>query len=126
MAGLLADECFSGPPYRGLVAAGYDVRRSADTLAAASDEDILAFAFASNRILLTEDADFGELTVRLGRPTHGVIRLHLKAMPRDARLARLLEALEHLADGVRNALVTIEPTRTRVRTLARPQYRAPE
>ena len=117
MAKFLADECFSGPLFRALVAAGFDAVRSIDFSPAASDLDVLATAFRENRVLLTEDTDFGELTVRLQLPTHGVVRIALQALDRNARAERLIASLEMLGDRVVGALSTIEPTRVRVRTI---------
>lgn len=120
MPTFMADECFSGPLIRSLVAAGYDVVRSADTLPSGADADVLALVYAEGRVLLTEDNDFGDLTVRLGHATHGVIRVDLKTLDRVARSDRLLGALAKLGDDVIGALVTIEPRRTRIRSLRRP------
>ena len=116
----LADECFSGPLYRALRAAGFDIARSADVCPAASDEDVLKLAYDQGRILLTEDNDFGDLTVRLGFPTHGVVRVDLKALERTAQVTRIVHALTDLGTNVKGALVTIEATRTRVRRLEVP------
>lgn len=117
MPTFIADECFSGLLLKALRAAGFDVSRSADLLPAAMDEQVLAIAYAEGRVLLTEDRDFGELVVRLGLPTHGVVRVDLRSLERSAREVRLVEALTSLGSGVEGALVTVEPTRTRVRRL---------
>ncbi|MEQ1612338.1 MAG: DUF5615 family PIN-like protein [Hyphomicrobiaceae bacterium] len=120
MPAFLADECFSGPLYRALRAAGFDITRSADDCPAAPDEDVLKLAYAQGRILLTEDNDFGDLTVRLGLPTHGVVRVDLKALDRTAQEARIVRALTDLGTKIEGALVTIEATRTRLRHLDAP------
>ena len=117
MVAFIADECFSGPLLRALRSAGFDVMRSADTMPAARDEQVLAFAFQDGRVLLTEDNDFGDLVVRLGLPTCGVIRVDLKALAKPRQAARLVDALKVLDDKVLNAIVTVEPTRARVRQL---------
>jgi len=117
MVAFLADECFSGPLIRALRAAGFDISRSADSIPAAPDEDVLALALSQAWIVLTEDTDFGELTVRLGLPTHGIVRVNLKALPRMQREPRVVAALTAVGDQVAGALVTIEPTRTRLRKL---------
>lgn len=117
MAVFLADECFSGAVIRVLQVEGFDVIRSADVCPAAADEQVLLLAYRQGRVLLTEDADFGELTVRLGLPTHGVVRCELRLLAKEARGARVVKALRELGDRVLGALVSIEPTRTRVRRL---------
>ena len=117
MVRFLADECFSGPLIRAIRGAGFDVVRSADTHPAASDEHVLALAFAQNRILLTEDNDFGDLVVRFGLPAHGVVRVAVKALPKPDQAARVVKALNGLGDKVRGAMITIEPNRTRARPI---------
>ncbi len=115
MVAFLVDECFSGPLLRARRNGGFDVIRSADTEPAASDDRVLALAFEQNRIVLTEDNDFGDLTVRLQFRTHGVIRVNLKSLDRTAQMSRFLSALTELGDKCIGALVTIESTRTRIR-----------
>lgn len=115
----LADECFSGSLVRAMRAAKLDVERSADILPAAPDEQALALSFAQGRVLLSEDDDFGDLAVRLGLPTHGVVRVALKSLNKPDRALRLVRALSTLGNKVQNALVTIEPSRSRVRPLIR-------
>jgi predicted nuclease of predicted toxin-antitoxin system len=117
MKRILADECFSGHMFRAMLNVGFDVVRSAETCPAGTDEQILALAFAQSRLLLTEDNDFGDLTVRLGLPTLGVIRVDLKTLDKASQVERLLKARAELSDKKGVALVTIEPTRTRVRRL---------
>jgi predicted nuclease of predicted toxin-antitoxin system len=117
MVKFLADECFSGPLVRALREAGFDVVRSADQFPSAPDERVLAHAYEEGRILLTEDNDFGDLAVRLGLPTRGVVRVDLKPLNKSAQAARVVKALIDVADEIEGALVTIEKTRTRVRKL---------
>jgi predicted nuclease of predicted toxin-antitoxin system len=117
MVKFLADECFSGALVRALLAAGIDVIRSADSHPSAPDEQVLRIAFDGGRILLTEDNDFGDLTVRLGLPTHGVVRVDLKPLDKAAQAVRVVKALGELGDKVDGALVTIEKSRTRLRRL---------
>jgi predicted nuclease of predicted toxin-antitoxin system len=115
--GFLAYERFSGPLIRAMRTAGFDVSRLADSAPCASDEQVLAIAFVQNRILLTEDSDFGELVVQLRLPTHGVVRVALKSLAKADRGSRLVKGLTELEHKVRGAMVTIEPNRTRVRPL---------
>ena len=118
MVKFLADECFSGALIRAMLAAGYDVTLSSAEARGAADEEVLSLALREGRVLLTEDNDFGDLTVRLGLPTHGVVRIELKQLEKVAQAQRLLDALATLGNQLEGALVTIEVARTRVRTLA--------
>lgn len=73
MAKFFADECFNGAIVSAARAAGFDVVRAVDVCPSADDEVVLATAFQQQRVLLTEDKDFGDLCVRLGLPTEGVV-----------------------------------------------------
>ena len=81
------------------------------------DTDVLAFAVQANRILITDDRDFGELVFRRLKPHTGVIYLRLGP---DATLpimtARLGYVLDHYADQLDEFLVV---TRHEVRVRSR-------
>jgi predicted nuclease of predicted toxin-antitoxin system len=66
---LLADECCDRDLVLLLRQAGHDVRYVAEGNAGHSDDAVLRLAVQEDRVLLTEDTDFGELVVRLGRPS---------------------------------------------------------
>jgi predicted nuclease of predicted toxin-antitoxin system len=117
MAAFLADECFPMFIVRALRDAGFDVERSADTHPGAPDREVLDLAARERRILLTEDTDFGELAVRLKLPAPGIVRIDLKTLSRDAQAARVVETLARLGDEISGAIVSIEPSRTRIRRL---------
>jgi predicted nuclease of predicted toxin-antitoxin system len=119
-AAYIADECFSGRVLRALRDAGFDVIRSVEINPSASDVEVLELAFSAGRILLTEDTDFGDLVVRSGLRTRGVVRLELNALSRQARAQRAVQALTQLGEGAWGAIVSIEPSRTRVRRLGDP------
>jgi len=59
----LADESCAGPVIRALRGAGHDVVAIAEVARGATDEQVLERAFNENRVLITEDQDFGELSV---------------------------------------------------------------
>ena len=57
----LADESCDGAIVRALREAGHDVTSVRDTMRGATDRSVLDAAFKEQRLLLTEDKDFGEL-----------------------------------------------------------------
>jgi predicted nuclease of predicted toxin-antitoxin system len=57
--------------------AGHDVLAVAETMPEADDSDILARALSEERILVTNDKDFGELVFRGRQGDHGVVLLRL-------------------------------------------------
>jgi predicted nuclease of predicted toxin-antitoxin system len=56
----LADECVAAPLVAWLRGAGHDVLYVAEAAAGLSDADVIALALRENRLLLTEDKDFGD------------------------------------------------------------------
>ena len=122
-ARLMADECVAGPLVVALRIAGWDIVRSADLEPGAPDTRVLQLAFELDRVLVTEDNDFGDLVVRFALPTRGIIRIALRSLMTGERATRLLaamhalDALDALESDTDNVLVTIERDRTRVRRL---------
>jgi predicted nuclease of predicted toxin-antitoxin system len=114
---LFADECVAYSTIRRLRAAGFDIVAAADVCPSVDDAQVLAAANNDGRVLLTADKDFGELVVRFGHETRGVVNLALGDLPAVAR-ARIAEArLNELGDRILGNLVTIEPGRVRIRPL---------
>lgn len=114
---LLADECISRSLVAAIRDAGHDVAWITEVESGAPDKAVLARAFNEGRILLTEDRDFGEMTVRSGHRSHGVILMALWSMPSEDRAARIVQALNVLAGMPANQFVVIEPQRLRCRSL---------
>lgn len=114
---LLADECVPGATVRALREVGLDVAWMSDTAPGEADEAVLKRAYDEGRILVTEDKDFGELTVRLGHRTRGVIALALWSLPAAERTARAVAAIAAVGQEASGSLVIIEPSRLRRRPL---------
>lgn len=117
MVAFFTDECFSGRIVGALRDAGFDIVRTVDVCPSGDDQIVLAEAYAQDRVLLTEDYDFGELCIRFGLPTHGVVIIAVKGLSATSQGARVVQALSDLGDRVRGAFVTIEPARVRLRPL---------
>lgn len=120
MVRLFIDECVGAQTVDRLRAAGFDIVRAADVCLSEDDERVLAEAYADGRILVTADKDFGELTIRFGKPTHGVVSLALGDLPSAMRAAITVARLQELGDRVNGCLVTVEPGRVRIRRLDPP------
>lgn len=74
----LVDECTGVDVVRALRDAGYDVLAVSESMPGADDAEILARAVAEERIVVTNDKDFGELVFRSGQEHHGVLLLRLQ------------------------------------------------
>lgn len=114
---LLADENIPRPMVSALRDAGWDVRSVAESSPGMSDDDVLALVRAEQRVLLTEDKDFGELVFRLKRDISGVVLVRLPEAPWDVRLPRILAALERRAGTLIGTYTVIEPQRIRSRRI---------
>ncbi len=122
MAKFFTDECFSGVIVRALKAAGFDVARAVDDCPSGDDRSVLALAYEQGRILLTEDFDFGELCIRFGLPTHGVVIVTVKGLSAAKQAERVVKCLTDLGDTIAGTFVTIEPARVRQRPLPKRSF----
>ena len=66
MLQFLADESCDFAAVRALRTEGFDVLSVAEAMAGADDESVIALSLRDNRILLTEDKDFGQLVFAAG------------------------------------------------------------
>lgn len=113
----LADENVSRLVVDKLRNAGFDVASVSETNPGITDQQILALAAADQRVLITEDHDFGELVVCQRLKVAGVILLELDRLPRSAHAERVLETVSKYEDRVAGNLLVIEGARTRIRRL---------
>ena len=110
----LADENCAGPVIRALRNAGHDVIAIAEVAAGATDQQVLDRALNENRVLITEDRDFGNLVYAQSRPSAGVILLRFPANTRQAKPATLVEAVAAVGSRLQNSFTVVEPGRVRI------------
>lgn len=109
----LVDECTGSKVARWLRDANHEVFSVFDEARGMTDDDVLTKAFAENRILITNDKDFGEMIFRTRRDHHGVIFLRLD----DERAANKIEVLSKLLENYHEKLPEefVVATETKVR-----------
>jgi predicted nuclease of predicted toxin-antitoxin system len=110
----VADESCAGPVVRALREAGHDVLAIAEVAKGMADEHVLERALQENRVLITEDRDFGELVYAHGHSSAGVILVRLHSGLRRNKPAVVLEAVTRLGPRLRQAFTVIEAGRVRV------------
>ncbi len=88
----IVDECTGPSVARWLTTNGHDVVSVSDETPGITDSEVLSRASSEDRILITNDRDFGELIFRDARPHRGVVFLRLED-ERPANKVRVLEAL---------------------------------
>ncbi|MGV9011983.1 MAG: DUF5615 family PIN-like protein [Flavobacteriales bacterium] len=87
----LVDECVARTSALRLRMLGHDVLRVGTDLRIPDDTDILAFATAEKRILITHDQDFGELVFnKKHRAPHGVVLFRYEPASPDEVAKRLI------------------------------------
>ena len=110
---LLVDLCIARWTILGLRAEGHDVLSLAEEKSNPSDREILAWAAKEERVVLTEDADFGELIFRDALASAGLLRLEQVNPVDQLDLACRALAL-HAVPLLRGAIVTARRNRIRV------------
>jgi predicted nuclease of predicted toxin-antitoxin system len=113
----LADECCDAGLVTDLRGDGYDVLYAKESLRGAVDDVILAVAESQDRILLTEDKDFGELVFRLRRSTRGIILLRFEVSERHLKSARLCSLAAELGEELPGKFVVLDAHKVRMRSL---------
>lgn len=88
----LVDECTGPAVARWLEGEGHDAGSVYDETPGISDHEILRRAVEENRILITNDRDFGEKVYRDRKAHSGIIFLRLS----DERSANKIRVLRHL------------------------------
>lgn len=115
---LLADECCDAGLVEALRRNGHDVAYVLESRPGVSDTEVLQQAHREERLLLTEDKDFGELVYRLRRPVPGIILLRFDPEERALKLPRLLVLLEREPERLEGAFVVLDAEKARIRPLA--------
>lgn len=113
----LADECCDIALVRTLRADGHDVLYVIETMRGASGQAILDCAFLEQRIILTEDKDFGELVYRLRKPACGIILLRFLASEGNLKASRLQNVLQKFSDRLAASFVVLDSKKVRIRPL---------
>lgn len=96
----LVDECTGPLVARSLRGQGHDVVSVYEDARGIDDDSVIAMAQRENRILITNDKDFGEKVYREHRAHHGVILLRLE----DERPANAIRVIQRLLQGFANQL----------------------
>jgi len=111
----LADECVAAPLVAYLRATGHDVLYVAEAVAGLSDAEVIALALSEQRLLLTEDKDFGDLVFRRERSVPGIVLMRVAIA--SLRAVRLAAAIAQYRDELFGRYTVIEEGRFRSRRL---------
>ena len=112
----LLDVCAASRSMHALLAGlDHDVLSASETAPRATDSALLALAYDEDRVLITEDKDFGELVFVHRLPHPCIIRF--VDMQVAEKVAAMRELLEHHGDSMHEgALIVVTRSRVRIRT----------
>ena len=113
----LADECCDAGLVASLRDFGHDVTYITEQYAGSSDDEVLLKAYDEQRILLTEDKDFGELVCRLRKPSAGIVLIRIDVKNRHMKWPRLKTLIEKYEERLPGNFVVIHPNKYRFRPL---------
>jgi hypothetical protein len=119
----LADECVAAALVDRLRGAGHDVSYVAEAGAGATDAAVLGLAHDEDRLLLTEDKDFGDLVFRSRRAVPGVVLLRLAIGEQPGKWPRLEAAIAQFGGSLFGRYLVVEEKRFRSRPLLRSTQR---
>lgn len=110
----LADESCDYELVRCLRAAGYDVLAVAEVTSRSVDREVIAQAEREDRILLTEDKDFGWLVFASHVASPGVVLIRFPSAHRAALGAFVLEFIREQPEALPRAFVVVQPGQVRI------------
>lgn len=110
----LADESCDAAVVVALRAAGHDVALVRERCPGAEDIVVAALASSENRILLTEDKDFGFLAQAFSAARVGVILIRFPTRARAQLGASVVAAVERFGGQLDDAFVVLEPGQVRL------------
>ena len=109
----LVDECTGPAVARWLREHDHDVFSVFEQARGMDDDEVIDKAFVEDRILITNDKDFGEKVFRERRPHRGVVLLRLDDERFPNKIAVVQRLLENHADRLGSQFVVVTDTTVR-------------
>jgi predicted nuclease of predicted toxin-antitoxin system len=97
--------------------AGFEVYSIVEKHPGWTDTQVLEFAFEKNAYLITEDKDFGELTYRLRRPSHGILLIRLVDEIGEEKAAIVSSLLGSQFDQLWKSFTVLEKAKLRTKPI---------
>jgi predicted nuclease of predicted toxin-antitoxin system len=113
----LADECVSARLVKQFRGEGHDVAYAAEMAVGVTDTDLIALANGGERLLLTDDKDFGELVIRRQWTVPGLVLMRIDAEHPQMRWERLKAAVTQFGESLFGRYTIVESARFRYRAL---------
>lgn len=110
----LADESCDFTVVRALRTAGYDVYAVSEVMQRSDDLVLVEQAHREQRILLTEDKDFGQLVFASHIDTTGVILIRFPGKTRQTLAQVITRVVQEQGEQLFGAFVVLQPGYTRI------------
>ncbi len=110
----LADESCDFIIVRALRQQGYDVTTISEISPGIDDHSVINRAIHENRILLTEDKDFGQLVFASEIVPLGVIYLRFPARARKDMSKIIMELLKEHGKSLQGCFIVLQPGKIRI------------
>lgn len=109
----VVDECTGPAVARVLRQQGYDVFSVYEQARGIDDDEVIARALAEQRILVTNDKDFGEKVYRDKKLHSGIVLLRLRDQSAASKIAAVRGLLEFHSHRIEGAFVIVTDKRVR-------------
>ena len=112
----IVDECTGRKVCDWLKESGHDVLSIYDSCRGIKDLDILEIANRENRIIITDDKDFGDMIFRDKLPHKGIILLRPQDRRSKIKIEILKNILENYSGKLKNHFVVVTEKKLRIST----------
>ena len=96
---------------------GYDALYVAENCSGITDDEVLSFANRDNRVLVTNDRDFGELIFLQRKASSGVLLFRSSSEKSSDRVSLVRKLLQSFADRLEGNFVVVSDEKIRIRKL---------
>lgn len=114
---LVADESVDYLIVATLREAGFLVMAVVEDFPGWPDTEVLQYAYEQEAFLITEDKDFGELTYRLRKPSHGILLVRLMEERSERKANKVLSLFQDNFDRLWHSFSVLEKAKLRVRPI---------
>jgi predicted nuclease of predicted toxin-antitoxin system len=113
----LADENLEKPIVDWLREEGYNVLYIAEKAPSIKDEKIIKLARKENKILITNDKDFGELVFHYGQITSGIILIRSRDKSSEKKLELIKQVLEEMKNKISGNFIVVNENGIRIKKI---------
>jgi predicted nuclease of predicted toxin-antitoxin system len=114
----LVDESCDFRVVRALREAGHDVLAVCEFAKRMHDDEVIDLSAREERMLITEDKDFGQLVYAYQRPARAVILIRYPVPVRQRLSTDIVKLVQQKGEALQGSFVVLEPGRVRIARLS--------